>query len=108
METFFSTNKTLLYIPLVSCLLRILALLHLELSHGEGISIPESHAEKRGTFDLRVSEFIKMTGPWLRKQKKNDATTYAQAIEDWERDLKYLKKTYYDKHFHFVWPDTAI
>lgn len=67
METFFSTNKTLLYIPLVSCLLRILALLHLELSHGEGISIPESHAEKRGTFDLRVSEFIKMTGPWLRK-----------------------------------------
>lgn len=68
METLFFTNKALLYIPLVSCLLCLLASIHLELSHGEGISIPEIHAEKRETFDLRVSEFIKWLGPgWKRE-----------------------------------------
>lgn len=68
METLFFTNKALLYILLMSCLLHILASKHVELSHGESISIPEIHVEKRETFDLRVSEFIKMTGPWLRKR----------------------------------------
>lgn len=69
MEALFFTNKALLYIPLMSCLLRILASIHLELSHEEGISIPEIHAEKREAFDLRVSEFIK--NDWALVEKEN-------------------------------------
>jgi hypothetical protein len=39
-----------------------------------------------------------------KNKKKISAGRYRVAIEDWETDLKYLKKTYYDGRFN--WPST--
>lgn len=35
-------------------------------------------------------------------------TPVAPSIEDWELDLEYLKHTYYDGRFDFVWPSVQV
>jgi hypothetical protein len=48
----------------------------------------------------------------VRLKKRQDQTTFALAIDEWERDLAYLKKTYYDGCYDgidgFSWPDPMV
>lgn len=62
------------------------------------------------------------TGPRLRKmaesiathtrnKKRQDTAFFALAIRQWESDLDYLKRKYYDgryDRYDFVWPSTAL
>ena len=38
-------------------------------------------------------------------EKKKDRDKNQAAITDYDRDLKFLKFTYYDGRFNFAWPD---
>jgi len=47
-----------------------------------------------------------------RNKKRQNAEMYELAINEWERDLTYLKKTYYDGHYDagskfFPWPNAS-
>ena len=44
---------------------------------------------------------------FCRNQKREDEVKMAQAIRDWEHDLAWLKRTFYDGQFRFAWPATS-
>ena len=43
-----------------------------------------------------------------RRKKRRNMNSLSKAIQDWEADLAYLKRTYYDGHLYFQWPRTGI
>ena len=55
----------------------------------------------------RLKKMAYALATFTKNQKKHDSSKYAQAIYDWESDLSYLKRKYYDSKFSFTWPSTA-
>ena len=53
---------------------------------------------------LRLKKMARNIAWNCKNKKKISAGRYRVAIADWETDLKYLKKTYYDGRFN--WPST--
>ena len=52
----------------------------------------------------RLSKMANTLAALTRNAKRRDATSYAKAIDDWERDLVLLYVRYYLDVFHFEWP----
>lgn len=54
----------------------------------------------------RLKKLAWSLATFARNAKRNNATRYARAIEEWESDLLHLKKAHYDSRFKFRWPST--
>jgi hypothetical protein len=56
----------------------------------------------------RLERMANLIAANVRLKKRQDQTTFALAINEWERDLSYLKKIYYDGCYDgidgFSWP----
>ncbi len=54
----------------------------------------------------RLQKIVDSIAAFTRNAKRRDKHSFSKAIQDWETDLAYLKKTYYDKRFSFGYPRT--
>ncbi|TRU03352.1 hypothetical protein [Microcystis aeruginosa] len=56
----------------------------------------------------RLQKLAESIAAFTRNAKRDKSKDYRKAIQDWEADLAYLKKTYYDNRFsrEFGWPRT--
>lgn len=52
----------------------------------------------------RLKKIATLLASFCQNAKKKKFADMAQAIEDYENDLKYLKETYYDGKYNFPWP----
>lgn len=55
----------------------------------------------------RLKKMAESLASFARGAKRNDVQRYAVAISEWESDLAYLKRNYYDTRYKFGWPRTA-
>jgi hypothetical protein len=53
----------------------------------------------------KLAETLAALTRTAKRKVEHDTST---AVEDWEADLQYLKKKYYQGHYDFRWPNTAI
>jgi hypothetical protein len=44
----------------------------------------------------------------LARNAKRSPGNYAQAVEEWEEDLAYMRSTFYERWGDFPWPDTEV
>lgn len=58
--------------------------------------------------EKRLHKIAVSLASFTRNAKKIKTKDFSKAIEDWERDLDYLKTNYYAQHFNFYWPSTHI
>lgn len=56
----------------------------------------------------RLQKLANCIATFALNASHNNSSNLSQAIQDWEADLAYLKRTYYNGHFHFQWPQTGI
>lgn len=60
----------------------------------------------------RLERMAELIAAMVRLKKRQSQTNFALAIDEWERDLSYLKKTYYDGCYDgidgFSWPDPMV
>ncbi|WP_353259857.1 hypothetical protein [Prochlorothrix hollandica] len=56
----------------------------------------------------RLQKLAESIAAFTRNAKRNNIRNYRKAIQDWESDLDYLKRTYYNRSFSFQWPSTGI
>jgi len=63
--------------------------------------------DKPGTAK-RLQKLAESIAAFTRNAKRRNMKNFAQAIRDWEADLAYLKRTYYDERFYFQWPRTGV
>jgi len=56
----------------------------------------------------RLKKIANCIAAFTRNAKRNKTSDYSEAIQDWEADLTYLKRTYYDGRFDFRWSQTGI
>jgi hypothetical protein len=56
----------------------------------------------------RLKKLANTLASLTRNAKRNQAADMGNAVADWESDLTYLKRTYYDGRYQFVWPDTYV
>jgi hypothetical protein len=54
----------------------------------------------------RLRKMAESIAAFCRNAKRDDPTRLAVAITNWEDDLAYLKRTYYDGRYDFIWPRT--
>jgi hypothetical protein len=54
----------------------------------------------------RLHKMADSVATFCRNAKRNDPDRLAIAIDDWEEDLAYLKRSYYDGRYDFYWPST--
>lgn len=54
----------------------------------------------------RLQKLADSIAAFTRNAKRRNETNFNKAIQEWEADLAYLKKTYYDNRFYFRWPHT--
>jgi|688.fasta_scaffold294687_2 hypothetical protein len=54
----------------------------------------------------RLQKLAESIAAFTRNAKRRNEKNFSKAIQDWEADLAYLKKTYYDNRFSFRWPRT--
>jgi hypothetical protein len=56
----------------------------------------------------RLQKLAESIAAFTRNAKRDKGKDYRKAIQDWEADLAYLKRTYYDNRFsrEFSWPRT--
>jgi hypothetical protein len=54
----------------------------------------------------RLQKLAESIAAFTRNAKRRNETNFSKAIQDWEADLAYLKKTYYDNRCSFRWPRT--
>jgi hypothetical protein len=54
----------------------------------------------------RLKKLAMCIASFTRNAKRRNNQNLSKAIQDWETDLAYLKKTYYDNRFSFGWPHT--
>ena len=52
----------------------------------------------------RLKKMANSLAAFARNAKRNKSGDYSNAINDWESDLMYLKKNYYEKKYDFEWP----
>ena len=55
----------------------------------------------------RLQKMANSIAAFTRNEKRRRGDTSATAVQNWESDLEYLKRTYYEGHFHFQWPSTG-
>lgn len=55
----------------------------------------------------RLQKLAESIAAFTRNAKRRRTNSFTQAIQDWESDLAYLKRTYYAGNFHFQWPRTS-
>lgn len=56
----------------------------------------------------RLQKLAESIAAFTRNAKRRNMSSFSKAIQDWEADLAYLKRTYYDGRFYFQWPRTGI
>jgi hypothetical protein len=56
----------------------------------------------------RLKKLAESLAAFTRNAKRRNTGDFDKAIQDWEADLAYLKRTYYDDRFNFHWPRTSI
>jgi len=65
---------------------------------------------RRDFISSRLERMADLIAANVRNKKRQNQTTFELAINEWERDLSYLKRTYYDGRYDgvtgFQWPDT--
>ncbi len=54
----------------------------------------------------RLKKIADSIAAFTRNAKRRNRENFSQAIQDWESDLAYLKRRYYDDTFSFTWPRT--
>ena len=54
----------------------------------------------------RLQKLAESIAAFTRNAKRRNDKNFDKAIQDWETDLAYLKKTYYENRFSFRWPRT--
>lgn len=54
----------------------------------------------------RLRKMAESIAAFVRNAKRNSASTYEVAIDEWETDLDYLHARYYVGHCAFPWPST--
>jgi hypothetical protein len=58
--------------------------------------------------DKRLKKLAESLAAFTRNARRRNTGDFDKAIQDWEADLAYLKRTYYDDRFNFHWPRTSI
>ncbi|WP_143167853.1 hypothetical protein [Chroogloeocystis siderophila] len=56
----------------------------------------------------RLKKLAESIAAFTRNAKRHNTGAYNKAIQEWEADLAYLKRTYYNERFDFHWPQTGI
>ena len=56
----------------------------------------------------RLQKLAETMAAFVRNAKRRDAARMEKSIREWETDLAYLKRRYYDNRFSFPWPPTVI
>ncbi|MBE9212911.1 WYL domain-containing protein [Plectonema cf. radiosum LEGE 06105] len=54
----------------------------------------------------RLKKIVDSIATFTRNAKRRNQSSFSKAIEDWETDLTYLKRNYYDNRFSFQYPRT--
>jgi hypothetical protein len=54
----------------------------------------------------RLQKLAESIAAFTHNAKRNNEKDFSKAIWDWETDLAYLKKVYYENYFSFKWPRT--
>ncbi len=54
----------------------------------------------------RLQKAAESIAAFTRNARRNTFADMSAAIAEWEADLLYLKRTYYDGHYDFHWPPT--
>jgi hypothetical protein len=54
----------------------------------------------------RLQKMVDSIAAFTRNAKRRNRRSFSKAIQDWETDLAYLKRSYYDNYFSFVYPRT--
>lgn len=54
----------------------------------------------------RLKKLANSIAAFTRNSRRRNDKDFSQAIQDWEDDLNYLKRRYYDQRFSFRWPRT--
>lgn len=54
--------------------------------------------------EKRLKKLANSIATFTRNAKRRKRGSFGQAIEDWEADLAYLKRTYYNNYFSFQYP----
>jgi len=54
----------------------------------------------------RLQKLAKSIAAFTRIAKRHNNSRFSKAIQDWETDLAYLRRTYYDNRFSFQYPHT--
>jgi len=57
--------------------------------------------------DKRLKKIAESIAAFTRNAKRRNTSSLNKAIQDWESDLAYLKRSYYDGRFYFHWPRTG-
>jgi hypothetical protein len=56
----------------------------------------------------RLRKLAESIAAFTRNAKRRNSGNFNKAIQNWEADLAYLKRTYYEEQFNFHWPRTAL
>jgi len=57
----------------------------------------------------RLQKLAESLAAFTRNAKRRNRGAFRKAIYDWEADLAYLKRAYYDnRRFYFQWPKTSV
>jgi len=82
----------------------------------QGVIPPVNSAEYmvrwgKAQTSLRLERMANLIASSTRNRKRREDVASQLAIDEWERDLAYLKKTYYDGHYDagttsFPWPNS--
>ena len=54
----------------------------------------------------RLQKIADSIAAFTRNAKRRNRNSFSKAIQDWETDLAYLKRTYYNNYFSFQYPRT--
>ncbi len=54
----------------------------------------------------RLQKIVDSIAAFTRNAKRRNRRSFSKAIQDWETDLAYLKRNYYDNRFSFGYPRT--
>ncbi len=54
----------------------------------------------------RLQKLAESIAAFTRNAKRNNNSSFSKAIQDWETDLAYLRRTYYNNRFSFQYPHT--
>lgn len=56
----------------------------------------------------RLQKLAESIAAFARNAKRRNSANLHKSIRDWEADLAYLKRRYYDGRFSFPWPATTL